>query len=81
MVLEKQKLFIDFKQKLDIMNGHICFIQKKFIDRKVYRDAKIYMLKLYWEQILGWFFKKSCEIGDSQLKFVSANMMNIDKNI
>ena len=79
--LEKRKLFIDFKQKLGIMNSHISFIQKKFINRKVYRDAKIEMLKLYWKQILGWFFKKSCDIGDPQLKFVSANMMNIDKNL
>ena len=65
MTLEKRKFFIDFKNKLAIMNSHINRIQQKFIERKFYRDAKIEMLKLYWKHILAWFVKKGFEEGAS----------------
>ena len=55
LTLEKRKFFFDFREKLMIMKSHIKRIQQKFIDRKIYRDAKIEMLKLYWTQVLAWF--------------------------
>ena len=55
LTLEKRKFLFDFKDKLLIMNSHIKRIQQKFIDRTIYREAKIEMLKLYWTQTLAWF--------------------------
>ena len=60
LALEKRMFFVDFKDKLMIMLGHIKRIQQKFIDRTIYREAKIEMLKLYWTQTLAWFVSKSC---------------------
>ena len=72
---------MDFKDKLMIMYANITFMQQRVINKKVYQDAKIEMLKLYWVQVLGWFVTKSVEIADPQLKFVAANMMSINKDI
>ena len=63
------------------MNGHISYIQQKFVDRKIFRDAKIEMLKLYWTQVLAWFVERGCEMMDSQIKHVSAHMMHIDLSV
>ena len=81
LTLEKRKFFIDFKDKLMIMNSHIQRIQQKFIDRAIFRDAKIEMLKLYWTHVLAWIIKQGCKCGNSQVKAVSAYIMSIDKKI
>ena len=64
LALEKYQFKVDFTEKLSIMNSHISYIQQKFMDRKIYRDAKLEVLKLYWTQVLGWFVRKGCELMD-----------------
>ena len=65
LALEKRKFYLDFKKTLIITNKLIKRIQKKFIDKLFYREAKLEMLKLYWTQCLAWFVQKGCDKKDS----------------
>ena len=64
LALEKRKFFLDFREKLIVMNGHVKYMQQKFINRKLYRETKVEMLKLYWTQVLAWFVRRGCEMMD-----------------
>ena len=48
VLLENRKFVFDFKEVFLIMRERVSFIQNKFIDRRIFRDAKVEMLKLYW---------------------------------
>ena len=65
LVLEKKKFTYDFKNLFMVMRARVSFIQEKFIDRCVFRDAKDEMLKLYWTKVLAWFVQKGCEMNNS----------------
>lgn len=64
-----------------IMTSHVIRIQRKFKEQRIYREAKIDMLKLYWTQVLGQFVDITCEKCDAKLKDVAAYMMQIEEGI
>lgn len=56
-------------------------MQTKFRNRNIYREAKVEMLKSYWDQILNWFVNEGIETGDAQIKQVGCNIMVVDKTV
>ena len=60
-----------FRSKLEVMMGHILFIQHKFKNRKEFMDAKLYMLDNYWDQTLDWFTTKAYQIKDKKSQDVA----------
>lgn len=49
--------------------------------RIICREAKIEMLKLWWNRVIGWFVERGCEKGDIKIKDVATEMMKIDLDI
>lgn len=81
VLLENRKFVFDFKAVFLIMRGRVSFIQNKFIDRRIFRDAKVEMLKLYWAKNLSWFVSMAVDLKDKDMKRVGTQMMAIKDHI
>ena len=46
------------------MYKRVLFMQTKFRNRNIFREAKVEMLKLYWDLILKWFVNAGIDNGD-----------------
>lgn len=54
-------------------------MQMKFQNRKIYKEARVEMLKDYWQQVLKWFVNKGVESGDAEIQQVGCNIMMVPK--
>ena len=81
VLLENRKFVFDFKEVFLIMRGRVSFIQNKFIDRRIFRDAKVEMLKLYWGKVLSWFVSMAVDLKDRDMKRVGTQMMAIKDHV
>ena len=60
-----QSNYANFSKKLSALYENVFFMQNKFRNRMFYREAKVEMLKDYWDQVLKWFVNEGIESDDA----------------
>ena len=56
-------------------------MQMKFQNRKIYKEARVEMLKDYWQQVLKWFVHEGVESNDAEIQQVGCNIMMVPKTV
>ena len=63
------------------MNGHILFIQKKFKNRQVFLEAKLFMLEAYWDLVLEWLVRRGNGIKSKKVLEVAERIRDVEPKV